>query len=117
MESGQYVTVVSLIGIAQGLTDVGISALGVRELSTRDAAGRAALMRTLLGVRLVMTTLGVIGAVVFAVLAGYPGAMVLGTALAGVGLIVQNLQSTFAIDLMSRLRYLEVTPPSWRARP
>ena len=109
VESGQYVTVVSLIGIAQGLTDVGISALGVRELATRDAAGRAALMRTLLGVRLVMTTLGVAGAVAFAVLAGYPGPMVLGTALAGVGLLVQNLQNTLAIDLMSRLRYLEVT--------
>jgi O-antigen/teichoic acid export membrane protein len=109
VETGQYVTVVSLIGVAQGLTDIGISALGVREMSVRDAAGRESLMRTLLGLRLVMTVIGVVGAVAFAAVAGYTDAMVLGTALAGAGLVVQNIQGTLAIDLMSRLRYVAVT--------
>jgi O-antigen/teichoic acid export membrane protein len=109
VRSGQYVTVVSLIGVAQGLTDVGLSALGVREMSVRDAAGRRVLMQTLLGLRIVMTLLGVGVAVVFAAAAGYEPEMVVGTALAGAGLLVQNLQGTLAIDLTSRLRFLALT--------
>jgi O-antigen/teichoic acid export membrane protein len=103
-DAGRYVTVISLIGIAQGLTDVGISALGVREMATLDAIARKEFLRTLLGLRLTMTVVGVAGAVIFAWLAGYASNLVLGTALAGAGLVVQNLQSTFAIPLASSLR-------------
>jgi O-antigen/teichoic acid export membrane protein len=109
VDTGRYVTVISLIGIAQGLTDVGISALGVRELSVRDAEGQARLMRALVGLRLVLTTLGVLGAAAFAELAGYGGELVAGTLVAGVGLVVQNLQGTYAIALQSRLRLGWVT--------
>jgi O-antigen/teichoic acid export membrane protein len=107
--SGQYVTVVALIGVAQGVTDVGISALGVREMSVRDGVERHGLMRSLLGIRLVLTVLGVLGAGAFAVAVGYDRTLVLGTLVAGVGLVVQNLQGTLAIDLVSRLRFVAVT--------
>jgi O-antigen/teichoic acid export membrane protein len=109
VDAGRYVTVISLIGIAQGLTDVGISALGVREMAVRDAEGRRLLMRALLGLRFVMTVIGVAGAVAFAAIAGYGPALVLGTLLAGIGLLVQNAQGTFAIALISRLRFGWVT--------
>jgi O-antigen/teichoic acid export membrane protein len=109
VRTGQYVTVISLVAITQALTEVGISALGVRELSVRDAAGRARLMRELLGLRLVLTTLGVLLAAAFALVAGYERALVVGTLLAGAGLVAQNLQGTLALTLMSELRLGWVT--------
>jgi O-antigen/teichoic acid export membrane protein len=105
VDAGRYVTVISLIGIAQGLTDVGISALGVRELSTRDEGQRRELMRSLLGLRLVLTTVGVAGAIAFAAIAGYGTDLVAGTLFAGIGLLVQMVQATLAIALMTRLRF------------
>jgi O-antigen/teichoic acid export membrane protein len=109
VRTGQYVTVISLVGITQALTEVGISALGMRELSVRDAAGRAQLMRELLGLRLVLTTAGVLAAAAFALVAGYDRALVAGTLLAGAGLVIQNLQGTLAISLMTELRLGWVT--------
>jgi O-antigen/teichoic acid export membrane protein len=107
--TGQYVTVVSLIAIAQGATDFGISALALRELAVRDAAGRAALMRSLLGLRLVLTSAGVVAATAFAVVAGYQQELVIGTVLAGIGLVIQNQQGTLSVSLMSELRLGWVT--------
>lgn len=104
VDAGRYVTVISLIGITQGLTDVGLSSLGMRELATRDADGRRRLMGALLGLRIVMTVVGVAGAVAFAAVAGYGAGLVAGTVLAGTGLLVQMIQATLSISLMSGLR-------------
>src|SRR5436853_7815059 len=49
--AGQYVTAVSLVTIAGGLSDLGLTGIGVRELSVRDAPGRDRLVRNLLGLR------------------------------------------------------------------
>src|SRR3954454_17925848 len=67
-ESGRYVTVVTIVSIAQGLPESGLSALAMRELSMR-VADRRSLMRDLLGLRLVLTLLGISGAVAFAAVA------------------------------------------------
>lgn len=104
VDSGYYVTIISLVTLAGGITDAGLSAIGVRELATRDDAGRRALMRSLGGLRLALTFLGVAAAVLFALLAGYPSTLVLGTLLAGVGLTLQVLQDTYAITLTAQLR-------------
>jgi O-antigen/teichoic acid export membrane protein len=104
VDSGYYVTIISLVTLAGGITDAGLSAIGVRELSTRDDAGRRALMPSLGGLRLALTFLGVAAAVVFALAAGYAETLVLGTLLAGVGLALQVLQDTYAITLTSQLR-------------
>src|SRR5690349_5567460 len=61
---GRYVTVISLVTIVQGVTDVGLGQIGVREYSTRSGPEGAQLMRNLLGVRIALTTAGVIIAVV-----------------------------------------------------
>ncbi|MDX6696687.1 MAG: hypothetical protein QOE65_84 [Solirubrobacteraceae bacterium] len=103
--AGRYVTVLSLVAVVGGLTEAGLTALGVRELSQRAGAERGAVMRTLLGVRLMLTSAGVLLAGLFAGLAGYGEVLVIGTLVAGVGLVFQNLQSTLAISLMTRLRF------------
>lgn len=107
--TGLYVLAGSIIAIVGGVSDLGMTTLGLRELAIRDAAGRHELMRTLLGLRLAVTVVGVALALVFAALVGYDSAVVAGVALAGVGLLFQNLQTTLSIDLMRKLRLGWVT--------
>ena len=106
---GQYVTVISLVTIVQGVTDAGLTTIGVREYSLRSAEARDSLMRSLLGVRLVLTSTGVLLATGFAAVAGYGGALVLGTLLAGTGLLFTVTQATLAVPLASRLQLGWVT--------
>ena len=66
-------------------------------------------MRDLLGVRLVLATVGVAAAGAFAVVAGYDSDMIAGTFLAGIGVIAVTLQATLSIALMVQLRLGWVT--------
>ena len=62
-----YATVVALLGIVSGITDAGLTAVGSRELALREpGAERERLLRTILGLRLVVTPIGVALAVAFA---------------------------------------------------
>lgn len=103
-DAGRYVLVLSLVAIVGGLTDLGLTTLGVRELSTAEPGARRALMADLLGLRLAATVAGVALVVAFAALAGYGSTVVAGTALAGAGLLVQNAGTTLGMDLLVRLR-------------
>jgi O-antigen/teichoic acid export membrane protein len=106
---GRYMTVTSIVAIAGGLTDAGLTAVGTRELATRSAEERKSLMANLLGLRLVVTPLGVVVAVVFALVAGYDTTIVLGTVVAGVGLVLIAVQGTMVIPLMVDLQIGRVT--------
>ena len=106
---GQYVTVISLVTIVQGVTDVGLGQIGVREFASRAGPQRAALMTNLLGVRVTLTALGVLLATAFAAAVGYPHAVLIGTLLAGIGMILTVLQGTFAVPLAARLQLGWVT--------
>jgi O-antigen/teichoic acid export membrane protein len=106
---GRYVTTISLVTIVQGVTDVGLGQIGVREFATRTGADRERLMRNLTGVRLVLTSLGVALATAFAALAGYGHAVVIGTLLAGTGMVLAVAQGTLAIPLAAELRLGWVT--------
>jgi len=104
-EFGRYVTVTSLVTIVSGLTEGGLNSVVLREYSTLQGPRRAALMGSAIGVRVVLTMIGVGLAVAFAVGAGYADEMVVGTALAGAGLVFQLLQSLLALSLQSELRF------------
>jgi O-antigen/teichoic acid export membrane protein len=108
-DAGRYVTALSLVTIAGGVSDLGLTAIAIRELSVLDAAGRQRFVRNLLGLRTALSCVGIVGVTAFAVLAGYPEAVVWGTALAGVGLVVLNLQGTLAAGLTVQLRLGWVT--------
>lgn len=101
---GHYLTILSLVTLTGGLTDAGLSAIGVRELATRDASGRAELMRSLVGLRMALSLLGVAVAVAFSLVVGYSPALVAGAAIAGVGVLLTVLQDTYAITLTAQLR-------------
>ncbi len=104
VDFGRYVTVTSLIFIVAGLTEGGLTSIGVREYAVRDAAGGAALMRQLLGLRIVLTGAGVIAALCWALLAGYTDVVVVGTAVSGLGLLLVNYHGAFYVPLSVRLR-------------
>jgi O-antigen/teichoic acid export membrane protein len=101
---GRYATVVSLIALVGAVAEGGLNAFGVRELAVRPAAEKRRLMRNLLGIRLVLTAAGVIGALLFGVLAGYEPELLAGTVLAGVGLLAYELQGMLALPLAAQLR-------------
>jgi O-antigen/teichoic acid export membrane protein len=104
VDYGRYITVIALITIVQGFSDAGLVMVGVREYSTRVGAARDELMRDLLGLRMAVAVAGTILAAAFAAIAGYGGTLVLGTVLAGVGLLLTVTQDTVAIPLTVRLR-------------
>lgn len=108
-EYGRYVTVISLVTIVQGVTDIGLGQIGVREYATRSGPEQVRLMRNLLGVRFTLTGVGVALGTGFALLAGYGHAVVLGTLLAGVAMVLTVVQGTFAVPLATRLRLGWVT--------
>jgi O-antigen/teichoic acid export membrane protein len=108
-DSGRYVTIVSLVAGAAALSDAGLTVLGMRELTVLRERERSRFMRDLLGLRVVLTGAGILGAIVFAVAAGYGQSLVAGTALAGIGQLAISVQSTLSVSLMTRLRLGWVT--------
>jgi O-antigen/teichoic acid export membrane protein len=102
---GRYTLVLSIVALVQGVTDGGLTAIGLREYSLRDAAGRERLMRELLGLRTLLTAAGVAVATGFTVVAGYPEEVVWGTVLAGLGLILLVLFNLVAVPLQANLRF------------
>jgi O-antigen/teichoic acid export membrane protein len=108
-DGGRYVTVMSLVLIVNGILDFGLTAIGVRELSLLPPDEAREMMRQLIGIRLLLSVLGLGLSVAFAALAGYPSVMVWGTALAGVGTSIAAVQSIASAALTAELRLGWVT--------
>ena len=106
---GRYVTVLSLVTIVVGLTDAGLGTIALREYSARRGADRDAVMRDLLGIRLVLALASAVVAVLFAVIAGYPGVQVVGTAAIGVAFVLSSVQTLLLASLQGELRFGWVT--------
>jgi O-antigen/teichoic acid export membrane protein len=103
VDSGRYTAAGSLVALVAGASDLGLTAIGIRELSVRTGAERELMARTLLGLRLVITGLGVGAVSVFALIA-YGPTLALGVLLAGTGLLFTVWQGTLAIPLMVDMR-------------
>ncbi|MGH3992111.1 MAG: oligosaccharide flippase family protein, partial [Pseudonocardiaceae bacterium] len=109
VDTGRYGLALSLVAIVGGLSDLGLTAIGVREFSVRSEPERRRLVRSLLGLRVGLTVAGMTVALGFAALVGYPAVVVAGVALAGVGLLFQGLQSSLSIPLQTALRLGSLT--------
>lgn len=101
---GMYITAQSLVAIVDGLSDLGLTAVGVRELSLRTGAARVVFARNLLGLRIAVTVVGIFVMVLFGLAVGYSTRVVEGVVVAGGGLLLQCGQASLAISLMSALR-------------
>jgi O-antigen/teichoic acid export membrane protein len=107
---GRYGTVLALVAIVGLVTDAGLTITGTRELALRKpGSDRRALLGTVLGVRIALTAVGVVGCLCFALAAGYPGAMVAGVALAGAGAVLLSGQSALALPFAVDLRNVQLT--------
>jgi O-antigen/teichoic acid export membrane protein len=107
---GRYATVASLIAIVSSVTDAGLSAVGGRDLAvTSRGLPRRRLLANILGLRLLITPLGVLAATAFAVAVGYDRTLVLGTVLAGIGLILATGQVTMTLPLSVDLKIGRLT--------
>jgi O-antigen/teichoic acid export membrane protein len=104
-EFGRYVAVLSLLTIVAGFTEGGLNSILLREFAILDGARRREMIRSAVGIRIVLTIVGVALAVAFAAAAGYGSTLVLGTAIAGAGLLLQLVQSLLSTALQAQLRF------------
>ena len=84
---GRYATVIAIVTVLTGITEAGMTNVGVREYTVETGERRERMMRNLLGLRIVVTAAGAALGVAFAAVAGYDATMVAGTALGGVALV------------------------------
>ncbi len=101
---GRYLTVTSVIYVVTGLTEGGLNSVAVRGYALGDRAGRRALVSNLVGLRVLLSLLGAVGAVLFGVAAGYPGVVLGGLALGGLSYVASAVQGAFTIPLQAGLR-------------
>jgi O-antigen/teichoic acid export membrane protein len=103
-ESGRYVTVMSLVGIAVAIVDNGLNVSAAKDLTIRPRAERRELMANIIGQRILVAIAAWMILVAFSLVAGYPGEMVAGTALAGGGVLVAAVGSAMMVPLTVELR-------------
>ena len=104
VDYGYYVAVSAIVFIIGGFTEAGLTNLGIREYSQLRPGEREPFLRNLIGLRLVLTTFGVVVATALTAVTGSPGIVVGGVAITGFGLLVQLTQQTYTVPLNAQLR-------------
>ena len=104
VEYGYYVAVSAVVFIIGGFTEAGLTNLGIREYSQLRPGDREPFLRNLVGLRLVLTSVGVLFATALSAASGSPGIVVAGVAIVGLGLLVQLTQQTYTVPLAVELR-------------
>jgi O-antigen/teichoic acid export membrane protein len=104
-EYGRFVTVTSLMNLVAGVTEGGLNAIALREYSTLRGDERHGAMRSLMGIRYVLSFAGVLVGVAFALAAGYESPLVVGAIGTGVAVVVQAVQQLLSTPLQAELRF------------
>ena len=91
------------------MTDAGLVNIALREWSTRSGHERDRLMRSLLGIRLELSLVGVVCGALFTRVAGYAPTLVIGTIIAGLGMMLQTTANVLTVSLQGELRFGWVT--------
>jgi O-antigen/teichoic acid export membrane protein len=105
VNTGRFLTVTALITIVSTISDLGLTGFSMREYATGGRSDGRRLLRNLLGIRLVLALGGVSIAVLFGLLVGYPAVMVIGTVIAGLGMVFFVVQDGCSIPLQVGLRF------------
>jgi O-antigen/teichoic acid export membrane protein len=105
INTGHYTTVTALVMIVAIVSDLGLTGIAVREYAAVPRADARRFLRNLLGIRLSIALSGLVLAVLFGLLVGYPAVMVLGTVIAGAGMVVFVVQDGCSIPLQVGLRF------------
>jgi O-antigen/teichoic acid export membrane protein len=105
VDTGRFVTVMALVVIVGSISDLGLSAVGVREYSVRPRESGQRFLRNLIGMRVAFVLIGLVIAVAFAAATDYTSTMVIGTLVGGVGMVLFVVQQSLTIPLQVRLRF------------
>lgn len=108
-EFGAYGTVMALVTIIYGISDAGLTVVGSRELALKPPGEeRRRLTAVLLGIRIVLSVLGVLLALAVAYALHFTDTMILGTALAGIGGIGTAAMAALTLPALVELRNLRL---------
>jgi O-antigen/teichoic acid export membrane protein len=101
---GVYVTITAVVTIVSGVSDVGITSVGVREWAVRGVGERGELLANLLGARLAFTGTGCLGALGFGLAAGYDTTRMAAMGVACLGVLMMASYEALAVPLQGELR-------------
>jgi O-antigen/teichoic acid export membrane protein len=105
IDTGHFTTVTALVTIVATVSDLGLTGVAVRGYASEPRADGRRFLRNLLGIRITMALSGLALAVLFGLVVGYPSVMVIGTAIAGAGMLALVLQDGCSIPLQVSLRF------------
>ena len=105
IDTGHFTTVTALVLIVATVSDLGLTGIAVREYASGPRSEARRFLRNLLRIRFMIAFSGLVIAVLFGLLAGYPEVMVAGTAIAGAGMLVFVAQDACSIPLQVGLRF------------
>jgi O-antigen/teichoic acid export membrane protein len=103
IDTGRYTTAMSLGALIMGLSDLGLTGVGLRELSVLRGEQRSAFTRNLLGMRLACALVGALLVGLFA-FAAYGPLLGFGVLIVSGGVLIQNTQVILGLSLAVRLR-------------
>lgn len=106
---GRYVVIGSIVAIAGGVVDAGLLTIAQREYVARRGEDRDRTMSYLVGLRLLLMSIAVVGSFLFALVAGYDSTIVAGTLIAGASLFIAAGQHVFSTPLTANLRFTATT--------
>jgi O-antigen/teichoic acid export membrane protein len=110
VEFGRYSAVMALVGIMAGVTEAGLNAVGARDMAVRATGPeRERVLANLIGVRLIVTPVGVALTVLVAWAIGFDAPLVWGTLIGGLGVIAVSAQTTMMLPLWVDLRMVRLT--------
>ena len=101
---GHFAVVTSVVTIAVALTEGGLTNVAIRRYAVSDEPARASLIANLMGLRVVLSAIAAVLAVLFGVVTGKEGVVVAGLALGGLGILFNNLWGALSTVLVARLR-------------
>jgi O-antigen/teichoic acid export membrane protein len=102
---GRYVLVNSVVGLIGGVTDAGLGSIALREYVQRNGKQQRAVMRDILGLRLILSLIALLAGVAFTAIAGYGETLVIGAAVAGFAAVLGAVQMILTTPLVSGLRF------------
>jgi O-antigen/teichoic acid export membrane protein len=105
IDTGHFTTVTALVTIIATISDLGLTGIAVREYASGPRPEGRLFLRNLLGIRITMALSGLALAVLFGLLVGYPDVMVIGTSVAGAGMLVFVVQDACTVPLQVGLRF------------
>jgi O-antigen/teichoic acid export membrane protein len=105
IDTGHFTTVTALVMIVATVSDLGLTGIAVREYTTGPRSDGRRFLRNLLGIRMAIALSGLVVATLFGLLVGYPAVMVIGTVIAGAGMVVFVAQDGCSIPLQVSLRF------------